>query len=396
LQHIAHKYKEMAVKNPTRQEITDQNENLTHDWFELSDFRVERLDKPGNNNKKAPDWKSTKENVTVYCEVKTIFSGGQQKLTPEQYERQRATDEQYINEAKAKLPEGQPLIVPSNYLEYLGDKTPRRTESINKEDAYQKFEEEIDNRLVSDAEIAHAPFRLTISIDGLYIPPAKLFTEFMSWLKGYILWAQQNHNSERIHSTSTFTFQPIKQLADGSYEHSIEAFVQMMGPYTVDALNVGFIRGGVPYHEQNITKNIERAMTQLPKTPEDDANSVATVALWSESSYLSFSQVLIGDVIEAQLGRIGSRYYLFDWAFSQYPHLAAIILFELRPKEPPTDFWEYLTNPTSDLLPFGCVITNPFLPNHERVLRQNISERFAFIKGIDKDPLTNNQIDRGS
>ncbi len=368
--------------------ITAQNEDFTRDWFELSDFHSERLDKKGKNKQKTPDWKFQKNDVTVFCEVKTVFSGGQQRLTREQYERQRLADNKQIDAFAKRLPAGQPLIVPKDYFEYLQGKKAYTDGPNRKEQEFQNFLYKLKDLLESDGDIRFAPFHITIGIGGLFVPIGEVYIDFCQWLKGYVLWAQQNHVGARNYSNSAYIFQHAEILKDGSHQPEIEAFVQMSGPYTEDRLHVGFIQGGATYHEQKVSATINEAMRQLPLVSVSDTNSIATIALWSESSYLRFSQVLIDDAIDKQLGRIGPRYYLFDWAFSKYPHLAAIILCEQRPIKKYENLLDFMIDPPTEFAPAGCVITNPSLPNHAEVLRQNILQNCTFIKGTENDPLS--------
>lgn len=86
------------------------------------------------------------------------------------------------------------------------------------------------------------------------------------------------------------------------------------------------------------------------------------------------------------MGDLPERYYLFDWAFSEYPELASIILFELRSNG---DFW----NPSSNdrVFPVGFVITNPNLLHVEKALKATITNNCVFIPGIASDPLNDMQ-----
>ena len=161
----------------------------------------------------------------------------------------------------------------------------------------------------------------------------------------------------------------------------------MTGPFPNIGLelDVGFLHGGVQYNEEAITKTIEDAWSQLQASmPEEkDSSHLPVIALWSQSNYLNFSILLVMDADGAQLHDLPERYYLFDWAFSKYSDLGAIILFELKREG---DFW----NPTSDdaIFPVAFVITNPNLPDSEKVLRAVITENCKFLPGISSDPLS--------
>src|SRR5260221_5190877 len=133
--------------------ITAQNEDFTRVWFELSGFQSEPLDKKGKNKQKTPDWKFHKDDTTIFCEVKTIFSGGQQRLTREQYERQRLADNKPIDDLAKRLPAGQPLIVPKDYFEYLQGKKVYTDGPNRKEQEFRVFLHALKNRLESDGDI---------------------------------------------------------------------------------------------------------------------------------------------------------------------------------------------------------------------------------------------------
>src|SRR5579859_369138 len=104
--------------------ITAENEQYVKDWFELSGFSSTRLDKGGKQKEKSADWKFTKRDLAIICEVKTIFSAEQAGLTREQYERRRQEDRRKLDRAKEALPEGQQLIVTRDYYDYVYGITP--------------------------------------------------------------------------------------------------------------------------------------------------------------------------------------------------------------------------------------------------------------------------------
>ena len=72
-----------------RKQITDANEDHVREWFEASYFASKRLDTGSGKKGEKVDWGFTKQDLTVLCEVKTIFSGGQSGCTQEQYERRQ-------------------------------------------------------------------------------------------------------------------------------------------------------------------------------------------------------------------------------------------------------------------------------------------------------------------
>lgn len=357
----------------TRKQITDLNEDDVHKWFKASGFSGEKLDTDDGKQGKSADWKFTKQDTVVLCEVKTIFSGGQWGLTPEQYERQRLEKKRKLDHAReqavAKVPH-------------------RKQSSIPKEEEFNKFLADVRGQLEGDESINHLPFSMSITINQLYVAYNEERQQFVEWLKGFVLWARQNHHSERIHSTSTFIFRDRSESPDGTIQHRIDAFVQVSGPMSSPSLDVGFLTGGSAYNEERVAATICEAVSQL-RASMSKVNAptvLPIVALWSESRYLSFSMLLQDDFTGEQFGDIPHRYYLFDWAFSEYPELASIILFELRPHD---DFWS--RSPNDRVFPVGFVITNPNLPDAEKALKATITNNCVFIPGIASDPLNDMQ-----
>jgi hypothetical protein len=90
---------------------------------------------------------------------------------------------------------------------------------------------------------------------------------------------------------------------------------------------VNFVRYGADYNEQGIEDTIREAMRQIATTAKEEnlASALQTIGLWF--SNISVPMLLSDDAINVQLGGIPHRYYLFDWAFSEFPKLTAIILF---------------------------------------------------------------------
>lgn len=139
------------------------------------------------------------------------------------------------------------------------------------------------------------------------------------------------------------------------------------------------------YNEEGITKIIEDAWGQLQASivEEKESSVLPVIALWSHSNYLKFSMLLAMDADGEELHDLPDRYYLFDWAFSKYPALAAIVLFELKREG---DFWN--STPDDLIFPAAFVITNPNLSDNERVLKEAITENCNFLPGISSDPLS--------
>ncbi len=372
--------------NETEQrQISDANEDHVRKWFEASGFVGEKLDTGGNEQGKSADWRFSKHDLAVICEVKTIFSGGQSGLTPEQYERRRLEAKRKFDYYKAQaIGEGIPLIAFKEELDYLEGKIAYSKQSIRREAEFSSFLADIRNQLQADQTINQLPFSVSISIDGMYVAYRREREQFVEWLKGFVLWAQVHHNAECIHSTSTFSFRDRSRAEDGTIQNSIEAFVLLM-PLSYPQLQVGFNQGGGSFNEAAIADTIADAVSQLRASISREATSAVlpVIGLWSVSSYLNFSMLLRMDVTGAQLHDLPERYYLFDWAFSEYPDLAAIVLFELHREGDP---WN--PTPNDKIFPVGCVITNPNLPDAERALKAALTENCGFITGMASDPLS--------
>ena len=275
----------------------------------------------------------------MLCEVKTIFSGGQSALSEDQYERRRLESKRKFDQYKAQaIAEGLTLLTHKDEQAYLTGKTPYAKQSIVKEAEYNNFLSDINDQLTTDPTINQLPFDVSISLNAMYVPYGKQREEFIDWLKRYVLWANQHQQTEQGYTTSDFTFRPRRKVRDGKYERSVQAYVLMWGPYSDPALRVSFTYGGVPYNEKGISDEIEKAITQLRASTSDATtlNILPIIALWSASDYLHFPMLLAMDATGAKLNDVPERYYLFDWAFEDYPFLAAIILFDLHRDG---DFW---------------------------------------------------------
>lgn len=369
-----------------RQQISDDNADHVYKWFEASGFFGEKLDTGSGKQGKSADWRFTKLDLVVLCEVKTIFSGGQSGLTQEQYERRRLEEKRKFDYYQAQaIAEGTTLLTFQDQLDYIEGKVAYPKPSIRKEREFDSFLVDVRDQLEADESINEQPFSVSISIDGMYVAYGEERKQFVNWLKGFALWASKHHSSERIHSTSTFTFRPRRRSKDGTIQRGVEAFVQMLGPLSYPQLEVGFLKGGGSYNEAGIANTIAVAVSQLRASISNAKTSTVlpVIALWSESSYLHFSMLLVMDVTGAQLHDLPERYYLFDWAFSEYPELAAIILFELHRDG---DFWNL--TPDDKIFPKAFVITNPNLPQAEKALSAAITENSTFITGLASDPLT--------
>ncbi len=376
------------MNEKSRKQITSENENHVQTWFEMCGFVGTKLETRKGRQGGSADRKFTKSNLSVVCEVKTIFSGGQSGFTPEQYKRYRLELKRKLDYYRAETTQdgGKPDIHldDSGHIEAI-DTYARRT--LSKEEEFNNFLEDVRKQLREDQTINKLPFSISISIDALYVAYGNEREQFIRWLRGYALWAQEHHSLERTHSSSSFTFVPYLRKENGMVQHKIEAFVQVIGPFAYIGLEleVGFLRSRVQYNEEAITKTIGDAWHQLQSSAgheEINAQSLPVIALWSESHYLNFSMLLAMDIDGAQLRDLPQRYYLFDWAFSEYPTLAAILLFQLTHNG---DFWN--PPPVEEWFPTAFVITNPNLDNADKVLKAAITENCVFIIGIDSDPL---------
>ncbi len=373
--------------NRNQFKATQENEEHVRVWFELLGFDWERLDTRDGKKGRNADWKFTRHQQVIICEVKTIFSGGQAWLTQDQYERHRIEAKRQFDRHKSELSEGNQLIVTSEYYNYVHGITPKpEWSNPPTEDAHKVFLEILREELENDPEINQIPFSVTISIDGLYVPPGYKTTgvantEFYQWLKSFLLAAQEEIPNGLWYANRSFEFPTADHAKDDSKWRGVEAFVQIATLIPGSSLLVQFIHGGTNYNERGIAGEIEKAISQIEASIEKNnlVNPTQVIALWWHSTNPSFGMQLLFDHIGSQVGEIPQRYYLYDWAFAEYHNLAAIILFEPQSSEPSED--------QSKLVPFGYIITNPFLPQSEDSLRTAITKNCVFIKGIDADPL---------
>lgn len=372
-----------------RKVITSKNEELVRTWFESIGFASVRLDSDDGKKGKNADWKFTKQELVVVCEVKTIFSGGQVGLTREQWERRRKGEKKFLDKVISELPTGDQLVATQDYLDYVHGKTLFRKPVIRKESAYQEYKHNLKYQLENDPEIQQLPFDMSISIDALYVPKAIQHREFFDWLKGFVLWAERHHDLVRWYSEGTFTFIPSSRSDDGTRHGATLAFVQVIGPDIVPKFNVKFIEHGVPYNEQGVTQQIEDAVGQIVASIRKQGleGVKSMVALWSASDFLYFEMLLFNDFIDTQLNHPPQRYQLFDRVFAdeRYSDLTAIALFDLKR----TQQLKLLEFPEqSELVPFAYIITNPLQPQDEYDLKNAIGEHHCrFIRGTDANPL---------
>ncbi|MBZ0309202.1 MAG: hypothetical protein K8I82_24265, partial [Anaerolineae bacterium] len=194
------------MDDETRKQITDVNEDYVYGWFKESGFSGEKLDANDGKQGKSADWKFTKQDLVVLCEVKTIFSGGQWGVTSEQYERHRLEAKQKLDHAREQaVAEGTKLPTTQEYLDYVDSKMPYRKQNIRKEEEFNKFLADVRGQLEGDESINYLPFFMQININPIYIAYGEERQTFVEWLKGLVIRTHPNYNSERIHS---FTFRP--------------------------------------------------------------------------------------------------------------------------------------------------------------------------------------------
>jgi len=320
--------------------------------------------------------------------VKTIFSGGQVGSTEAQYERHRAAEKRKLDRLMKSIPAGQQLIVPRDYLDFVNGKTPYPSQgSIRKEKEHSDFLVALRAELENDPTIGQLPCHVSISIDGLYVPYGDRRTWFYVKLKEFIAQAAQYMSWGQELCEHTFCFEPTHKTANEATERGVSAHAIVLPLVSNSKLAVSFIQGGVGFNEQGIECEIRKAIVQLKASVEKEglASTLPVIAVWSESFDFSF-RLLMFDNLDTQLGNLPQRYYLFDWAFSEYPDLAAIVLCKLRPKYTVEDFCEPSSG-SGEQIPFGYVIVNPSLPQAEQALRAAISEQCTFIQGIATDPL---------
>lgn len=309
-----------------RKQVSKCNEERVRVWFEKFGFSSEPLDVCNGKKGKNADWQFTKDNVTILCEVKTVFSGGQ-----------------------------------------FGSM---------KEEGHQVFEQHLRDSLTSDTNLKDLPLYITIAIDRLHTPCGKERKDFYSWLKSYIRWTANyfDKNPHQSHIAREYVFGKRARS-------SPKAFVQIMRFDAEDQLNIGFIRGGTDYNTGAIKRNLDEAILQLrsSKSLLGSNSALFIIAFCSESNYLSFRSLFIERDED-------TRYDLFDWAFAKYDDLAAILLLEYRTASSGRkshDFWKrILTSLLSEWVDFGYLIASPYQEEKD-VLRSIITDNSGvFIEGL--------------
>src|SRR5215211_1854659 len=128
----------------TRKQITDVNADRVREWFKASGFASKKLDTDSGKKGKKADWKFTKQDLTVLCEVKTIFSGGQSGFSQEQAERRRVERKLNFERHKSEaIAEGTTLLTHKDELDYLEGKFTYSKQNIHKEKDFNEFLSEI-------------------------------------------------------------------------------------------------------------------------------------------------------------------------------------------------------------------------------------------------------------
>jgi hypothetical protein len=371
------------MSEPSQQETTTANENHVRAWVELSGFSSERLDSPDGKSGTNADWKFTKDDLIVFCEIKTIFSAGQIGLTKDQHERNRLEAKRKLDEAKDRLPPNTQLIVNRDYLTYLEARTNLPEFSIVKEQEFNEFLVSLKARLLSDNQINRLPFCVTISAVGSFVPHRERREELIIRLVKSIVWVYKNLPADSYGSIQTIELASSQGASDGDRQQHLSIGVILLYLEEHEGLDVNFLRTTYAYNELAIQQNIEKAIYQLRASVEKhDRNTTAlpTIAFWSESNELKFDQLLFADWTRTQLGYFPQRYYLFDWAFEEYEDLAAIILFTMRPLEER----ELVDGTPVDEAPYGKIIANPRYQSAEETLKRTMTQSCTFLPVISK------------
>lgn len=357
-------------------EITDRNEEYVEQWFNAAGFGSKKLDV--NNVTKSADWLFSRKEVAIVCEVKTIFSGGQTGIYREQYERKTEQARQRLERIRQTTPPNTQVLITRDDLDFAEGKVPYRRHKVYKEDAHNQFLEEIQQILQNHPKVKNLPFEVVISFSNLYREyDDQRKQQFIDWLVGFIIWAKKNHLSESypyINSQGVYTFVHTSKDSKGNKQRSIEAHVQVWGPWNTSSLSVGYIFGGTPYNEQSVWNLLEDALSQLRHTVvnEVEVPVLNTIGLWPHSPNINRFRFAL-EMARLQPEEIPERYYLLDWAFEDNRDLAAIIFFELHDTEPREDFWSIPEPSTVKLFPYGLVITNPYRPDVQEILSQVLS-----------------------
>lgn len=314
-----------------RQKITKRNENRVRDWFRRLGFESECLDSGSGKEGKKADWKFTKDGLSIVCEVKTIFSGGQ-----------------------------------------FGEE---------KENAHSRFEDEVHHELMSDPRLKDLPFDVTIYIDRLHTVYGSKRGKFIAWLKKHIQWgACYYRNGLYQHwSAVEYDFDPSKM-------NSAKAGIFLSYPNTANQLSVGFMRGGTDLNFDAIERNIGDAISQLQTSSNN--GDLPLIALFSGSRSLDFCDLFLFPYSE------NLRNKLFGSVFTKYREfLSAILLIESRPilngPAPASIIDRIHQELNAERIDIGYLITNPYKLQDAERLREAISHQYChFVQGATEDRST--------
>ena len=368
-----------------QQKAAQDNEMRVEQWFKESGFQSQRLGQDHGIGGKNADWRFEGHEITLVCEVKTIFSGVQDGLTSKQKNR-------HDSEYDKKMQSYRQQAGMSVNIDAKPDLKvqPNPLPNPNREAAITEFQNKLRETLEADPKVGVLPFDIVISMHGMQVLDGANYQEFLELLKGFIVRANEpDHVPKDIGTYTTFTYTDPSRTSHGKERH-VEVGIQIYGPVNQKKLRVQYLNSYVAYNEEGVHNSREKAMEQLKASIKQSKNDqeLCTIAFWSESFSLSFSAMLIMDVDNLQLGRSPDRYHLFDWAFSDsnYSVLDAIFLFEMQDTQTRPHFYD-VSDPAI-WVPRAFVIPNPHRNKIDLLLKRVLTHRVKFLEGISSDPLS--------
>ncbi len=344
--------------------ITKEHEERTADWFHRAGFVSINLDNDNSiigKGSKRPDWMFKKDNLTILCEVKTIFSGGQQKKG-------------LLNEIDSSQ------LKPGDSKHYG-------------ELEYTKFLEYVKNRFENDIRVKYLPFDLNINCSGYEILN---FTEiikdhFFDQVAAWIL----HHSQIKMPVNELFpplviageyvlrSAVPAKKSPTGKGIPSISIDLSLWRTSRYKNLQVQFGSGSHAY-SNNIAHTLKEALSQILAAKDfvesDNEDVLSVISCWSESSNFNIEKFLMTELLDFQLcfrkdQQISSDHSVFAIVNEVFKHslsvkqhdLTAIMLFGERSDE------SSKTMEDVKLIPHACIFVNPNRPDLQNKLMEVFS-----------------------
>lgn len=360
--------------------ITKEHEERTADWFHRAGFVSINLDNDDSiigKGSKRPDWIFKKDNLTILCEVKTIFSGGQQKKG-------------LLNEIDSSQ------LTPGDSKHYG-------------ELEYTKFLEYLKNRFENDIRVKHLPFDLNINCSGYEILnfteiiKDHFFDRVIHWILHYSqIQASADGPFSPLMGEEEFVLKnaiPANKSPTGKRIRSVSIDLSLWRTSRDKNFQVQFGSGSHPY--SNITYTLKEALSQILAVKEfvesDNEDLLSVISCWSQSPNFNVEKFLMTELLDFQMGfredqqislndsvlAIVNEVFKHSSAVKQHD-LTAIMLFGERPiyEDESSSITELKTMEDVERLfsrkvlkwiPHACIFVNPNRPD----LRNKLIEAFS-------------------